>query len=51
MSTIAEHGEEKIACPHCGSKNLEQRWPAFSGIVTKKRPSDASRSSGTPLFR
>ena len=34
--TIAEHGKEKIACPHCGSKNVEQRWSAFSAITSKK---------------
>ena len=34
--TIAEHGKEKIACPHCSSKNIEQRWSAFSAITSKK---------------
>ena len=34
--TIAEHGKEKITCPHCGSKNVEQRWSAFSAITSKK---------------
>jgi len=24
--TIAGHAKEKIACPHCGSTNVEQRW-------------------------
>jgi putative FmdB family regulatory protein len=34
--TIAEHGKEGITCPHCGGKNLEQRWSAFSVITSKK---------------
>jgi putative FmdB family regulatory protein len=34
--TIARHENEKIACPHCGSKNVEQRWSAFSAITSKK---------------
>jgi len=34
--TIARHEKEKIACPHCGSKNVEQRWSAFSTITSKK---------------
>jgi len=31
-----EHEQEKIACPHCGSKNIEQRWSAFSAVTSKK---------------
>jgi putative FmdB family regulatory protein len=34
--TIAEHSEEKITCLHCSSKNVEQRWSAFSAITSKK---------------
>jgi putative FmdB family regulatory protein len=34
--TIAEHGKERITCPHCGGKNLEQRGSAFSVITSKK---------------
>jgi putative FmdB family regulatory protein len=34
--TIVRHEKEKIACPHCGSKNVEQRWSAFSAITSKK---------------
>ena len=26
----------EIACPHCGSKSVEQRWSAFSAITSKK---------------
>ena len=32
--TIARHDKEKI--PHCGSKNVEQRWSAFSAVTSKK---------------
>jgi putative FmdB family regulatory protein len=34
--TIVRHEKEKIACPHCGGKNVEQRWSAFSAITSKK---------------
>ena len=34
--TIARHEKEKIACPHCGSNNVEQHWSAFSAITSKK---------------
>jgi putative FmdB family regulatory protein len=34
--TIARHDKEKMACPHCGSKNVEQRWSAFSALTSKK---------------
>ncbi len=34
--TVAEHEKEKIVCPHCGSKNVEQGWSAFSAITSKK---------------
>ncbi len=33
--TIARHEKEKIACPHCGGKNVEQPWSAFSAITSK----------------
>lgn len=28
--------EGKITCPHCDSKNVEQRWSTFSAITSKK---------------
>jgi len=34
--TIARHDQEKTACPYCGSKDVEQRWSAFSAVTTKK---------------
>jgi RNA polymerase subunit RPABC4/transcription elongation factor Spt4 len=27
---------EKMACPHCGSGDVEQCWSAFSAITSKK---------------
>ncbi len=33
--TIVRHEKEKIACPRCGSKNVE-RWSVFSAITSKK---------------
>jgi putative FmdB family regulatory protein len=34
--TIARHDQEKIACPYCGSKNVDQCWSAFSAVTSKK---------------
>ena len=34
--TIARHDQERIACPHCGSKKVEQRWSSFSAVTSKK---------------
>jgi putative FmdB family regulatory protein len=34
--TLAEHDKEKIACPKCGSKNVEQRWAGFYAVTSKK---------------
>ena len=34
--TIAEHDVEKNACPHCGSRKVEQSWSAFSAVTSKK---------------
>jgi putative FmdB family regulatory protein len=34
--TVARHDKEKIACPLCGSKNVEQSWSVFSAITAKK---------------
>ena len=28
--------EGEVVCPHCGSKEIEQRWSAFSVITSKK---------------
>src|SRR5438094_10593393 len=36
--TIAEHGKEKIKCPHCGSNKVEQRWAEFYAVTSKKVP-------------
>ena len=34
--TISEHENEKIACPQCGSENVEQRWTAFYAVTSNK---------------
>jgi putative FmdB family regulatory protein len=33
---LVDYKEGEILCPHCGSRNLEQRWSAFSVITSKK---------------
>ena len=33
---LADYEEGEILCPHCGSKNVEQRWSAFSAITSNK---------------
>jgi putative FmdB family regulatory protein len=34
--TLNEHEKEKITCPHCGSKNVEQEAKAFFAVTSKK---------------
>jgi len=34
--TLREHDNEKIKCPHCGSKNVEQEAAAFYAVTSKK---------------
>ena len=34
--TLVEHDQELIACPHCGSKNVEQEAAAFFAVTSKK---------------
>jgi putative FmdB family regulatory protein len=34
--TISEHEKGGIVCPHCKSKNIEQRWAAFYAVTSKK---------------
>jgi putative FmdB family regulatory protein len=31
-----DYEEGEVMCPHCGSKNVEQRWSAFTVIKSKK---------------
>ena len=33
---LAEHDKERISCPHCGSKNVEQEAAAFFAVTGKK---------------
>ena len=34
--TISEHEKGGTFCPHCKSKDLEQRWAAFFAVTSKK---------------
>ncbi len=34
--TIPEHEKGGIVCPHCKSKDVEQRWAAFYAVTSKK---------------
>ena len=34
--TLEEHDQDKISCPHCGSKNVEQEAAAFYAVTSKK---------------
>ena len=33
---LVDYEEGEITCPHCGSKNIEQRWSVFAAIASKK---------------
>ncbi len=34
--SLVEYEEGEVQCPHCSSKNVEERWSAFSAITSKK---------------
>jgi len=34
--TLTEHDKDKIACPNCGSKNVDQEATAFFAVSEKK---------------
>ena len=34
--TISEYEKGKLVCPHCNSKDLEQRWAAFYAVTSQK---------------
>jgi putative FmdB family regulatory protein len=34
--TLNEHDKDKIVCPHCSSKNVEQETTAFFAVTSKK---------------
>jgi putative FmdB family regulatory protein len=34
--TISEYEKGGIGCPHCKSKDVEQRWAAFYAVTSKK---------------
>jgi putative FmdB family regulatory protein len=33
---LVDYDEGEVVCPHCGSRDVEQRWSAFSVITSKK---------------
>jgi putative FmdB family regulatory protein len=33
---LVDYEEGDIACPHCGSREVEHRWSVFSAIASKK---------------
>ena len=33
---LTDYEERDVVCPHCGSKEVEQRWSAFYAITSKK---------------
>ena len=34
--SINQHENERIKCPHCGSRNVEQKYSAFYAVTSKK---------------
>jgi len=34
--SLVDYEEGEVLCPHCGSKEVEQRWSTFSAITSKK---------------
>ena len=34
--SLIDYEEGEILCPYCGSKEVEQRWSAFSALTSKK---------------
>jgi putative FmdB family regulatory protein len=36
LLSLVDCEEGEILCPYCGSKEVEQRWSAFSAITSKK---------------
>jgi putative FmdB family regulatory protein len=34
--SLVDYEEGEVLCPLCGSKEVEQRWSAFSVITSKK---------------
>lgn len=34
--SLVDSEEGEVLCPHCGSKEVEQCWSAFSAITSRK---------------
>ncbi len=33
---FGDYEEEDVVCPHCGSREVEERWSEFSGVMFQK---------------
>ena len=42
---LVEYEKERVACPHCGSRRVEQGCSAFSVITSKKSAWELSPST------
>jgi len=36
--SLVDYEEGEVLCPHCGSKEVEQRWSPFSALTSKRAP-------------
>jgi putative FmdB family regulatory protein len=34
--SFVDYAEGEVVCPRCGSRNIEQRWSAFTAITSRK---------------
>ena len=34
--SLVDYEEGEVLCPNCGSKDIEQRWSAFTALTSKK---------------
>ena len=43
---ISEHEKGGIVCPHCKSKDVEQRWAAFYAVTARETPGKEKSKPG-----
>jgi len=36
MLSINQHENNRVTCPHCGSRDVEQKYSAFYAVTSKK---------------
>src|ERR1700730_2219104 len=36
LLSLVDYAEGEVLCPHCGSREIEQCWSAFSAFTSKK---------------